>query len=366
MVETLGLALVFAGAVEAHSAPPRAGVLRRSWRGYKRTYVERDGRVVDPRNGGISTSEGQAYGMLRAVWIDDRRAFRKLQGWTLDELQGGDPVALPAWKWADGSVADPQPASDADQLMAYALLLAWERWGDDADKQQALGLMKAVWDHETVTVGLRRVVVPGPWALTEDPLPLNPSYFLPFCWRAFAEVDPSHPWMRLVGQAYDAFDDYAAPSGLPQDWVYVDPGTGEPVDTPEGGKTDPDHHGFEAFRTAWTLALEVAWYDEPRARALLVPYADLGRRWRSEGWIPGVIKPDGTAAVDWAYPGFYGALLSAWAVARPEDVDALYVQEIKTRKRLGGWADREDYFSQNWIWFGLAAWTGVAQPPVGT
>ena len=365
MVEALGLALVFAGGAEAHSAPPPARVLRRAWRGYKRTYMGRDGRVVDPRNGGISTSEGQAYGMLRAVWIDDERAFRKLQSWTLEELQGGDPIALPAWKWHEGAVADPQPASDADQLMAYALLLAHERWGEEADKQQALGLMKALWELETAKVGLRRVVVPGPWALTEDPLPLNPSYFLPFCWRAFADVDPERPWMRLVGQAYDAFDAYAAPSGLPRDWVYVDPETGELRDPPESGKQDPDHHGFEAFRTAWTLAVEVAWYDEPRARALLAPYAELGRRWRSEGWIPGVIEPDGTAAVDWGYPGLYGALLSAWAVARPEDVGALYEQEIRKRKRRGGWGDREDYFSQNWIWFGLAAWTGLAQPPVG-
>ena len=38
-------------------------------------YCEDDGRVIDYNASRISTSEGQAYAMLRAVWIGDRSSF---------------------------------------------------------------------------------------------------------------------------------------------------------------------------------------------------------------------------------------------------------------------------------------------------
>ncbi len=366
MVQALGLALVLGGVAEAGSATPLERVLETSWRGYKRDYVKHSGRVVDPHNDHRSTSEGQAYGMLRAVWIDDERAFRRMQRWTLRALQGGDRGALPAWLWLDGGVADPQPASDADQLLAYALLLARERWGNPADLEHARALMEALWEQETAEIGGLRLMLPGPWALTQDPVALNPSYFLPFCWRAFARADPDRAWDRLIEDAYAALPTYAAPSGLPRDWVYVDAETGAVVPAPAWGKAHADHHGFEAFRTAFTLAVETVWHDDDRARALLGPYADLATRWRRDGSIPGVMGPTGAAIVDWGYPGFYGVLLAAWAVARPEDVQDLYDQEIVGLARRGGWGDRSDYFSQNWIWFGLASWSGLAQPPEGT
>src|SRR5262249_47879637 len=46
-------------------------LLVRGWAGYKSRFLE-GGRVVDPRAGRRTTSEGQAYALLRAVYMDDR------------------------------------------------------------------------------------------------------------------------------------------------------------------------------------------------------------------------------------------------------------------------------------------------------
>ncbi|MEQ1563836.1 MAG: glycosyl hydrolase family 8, partial [Nitrospiraceae bacterium] len=49
------------------------------WSFYKQTYIQ-NGRVVSLDEQGITTSEGQGYAMLRAVWSNDRATFNTV--WT--------------------------------------------------------------------------------------------------------------------------------------------------------------------------------------------------------------------------------------------------------------------------------------------
>lgn len=146
ILTAISAGMIGAAARPAEAAQPDAALLRRTWRGYRRHFMQRDGRVIDWKGGGVSTSEGQAYALVRAVWADDRKTFDRALRWTLDNLQHGDPTALPAWQWGqrtDGSwgVLDTQPASDADQWMAWALLIASERWEQPALRHQALGII---------------------------------------------------------------------------------------------------------------------------------------------------------------------------------------------------------------------------------
>lgn len=351
--------------------PPDSGALRVAWRQYADGFVERDGRVVDPSPEGelsdVTTSEGQSYALLRAAWMGDRRTFRRVLRWTTENLQGGDPAALPAWKWGprgDGTygVLDPQPASDADQLIAYALLIAHARWGREAWREQALGLLETIWEQEVEQVGPTLVMLPGPWAKDTDPARLNPSYFLPFALRAFAGVDPGRGWDRLLDDSYLVLEACTQDSGLPPDWCWLDRETGEVAPPPEGME-DKLVFGFEAFRVAWNLAADAQWYGEPRARELLEGIDAMHLPWRSTGYIPGIINPDGSAAVDWYYVGMYGAVLPAWGLTRPEDASALYARNIVPERHETYWAKPDAYYTQNWVWFGLALWTSLALPP---
>jgi endoglucanase len=346
----------------AAGAPAPAAV-RAEWGPYVATFIQSDGRVIDRAGDDVSTSEGQAYALVRAAWCDDRATFEQVLRWTRDNLQGGDPVRLPAWRWgrrADGTwgVLDANSASDADQWMAWALVLAADRWRVPAWHEQALGLLQRIWDEETEQAGPRRVLLPGRWEKGKEILTLNPSYWLPFAWRTFARVDPTRDWTSLIDAAYHLWEACRAPSGLPPDWCWVERASGRVVAPPKGEELKAGF-GFEAFRIGWTLAAESRWYQDDRARRQLAPFTGLADRWSRERTIPAVIRPDGTPLHTWSYLGLYGALLPAWAEVRHAAAEDVFASELRAARPP---ASAHDYYAHNWVWFGLALWSGLAQP----
>jgi endo-1,4-beta-D-glucanase Y len=348
-------------------APPRHENLRAEWRRYVHAFLQSDGRVIDRADADVSTSEGQAYAMVRALWCDDHETFARVRRWTRDNLQGGDGDALPAWRWGkapDGSwkVLDPAPAADADTWMAWALLRAGERWKQPAYRAQALRMIRQIWTVEVAEVGGRKVLLPGPWARGTDPVRLNPSYWLPFAWKAFARVDSAHDWSQLATDAYALWDACRSPSGLLPDWCWVDATTGAQVEPPEG-EAPRLASGYDAFRVAWTLAADTRWSGDTLARAHLEPWARLADGWHEGRPIPAVHHPDGTAREPWGYLGLYGALLPAWGILRPGRAGEIYAEEVQPVQE--GTPDpraARDYYAHNWVWMGLALWSGLARP----
>ncbi|MBO87865.1 MAG: hypothetical protein CL927_21140 [Deltaproteobacteria bacterium] len=362
MVWTGLVGLSLAAGVKA-ATPPEPALLHETWKTYLRTTVRKNGRVVDAKGGGHTTSEGQAYAMLRAVWADDPASFERIHRWTLRQLQRGAPTRAPAWKYGRQflrlRVLDPAPATDADLLMAWALQLAGEQWDRSDYIEDARALAQTTWTHNVVVLGERYVLLPGPWARGGDPVRVNPSYFLPFAMRDLDRLDPTLDWDRVIDDGYELLAE-AVPAGeLLPDWLYLDPATGTRVAAP-----DPKHnlHGFEAMRIPWMLAAEVAWHQDPRAEALLSPYLQWKTIWSEQHWLPAVAHPDGTPAVDYGHPALTGALLAAWAWQDPDTALDLYQTDIAPSRGKDGWGDPDDYYAQNWIWFGIALWSGVAMP----
>lgn len=352
-------------ATPAAAKPPSPALLRRTWRAYDRRFVQDDGRVIDRSDNDITTSEGQAYALIRAAWVDDRPTFDRVLQWTRDNLQEGDPTALPAWRWGqrdDGTwgVLDPSPAADADVWMAYALLTAANTW-DPSYADQAAGLLDAIWEQEVAEVGPWLLLLPGPWARGDHPVPLNPSYWVFPAFRAFAQADPEHDWARVLDHSYALLGTWMSAGRLPPDWVHVDPRSGVRLPDPPS-RPQADRFGFEAMRIPLTLAADVAWHDETRARRLLVAFADLGKLWLADGRLAAVSHADGAPAVDYEYLGLYGALLPAWAVARPSSAQPLYDRHLAPALSRRLWGDPDNYYAQNLVWKGVAIWTGVARP----
>jgi len=341
-------------------------VLVTTWRGYQKEFIRHNGRVVDPRRE-LTTSEGQAYALVRALWAQDRRTFRKVLGWTERHLQAGDPHGLPAWHWARdrgpvGSVQDPNSASDADVWIAYALLLAADAWDEPDYRARALGLLPRIWTDEVARLGERLVLLPGPWARYEDPVRFNPSYVLPFALRRFAQEDPERDWGQLLDDSYALLDESLSPAGLPPDWAFLDTATGQLVPPPDD-QAGLANFGFEAFRVPWNLAADVAWHDEPRAAALLTRMGPLAQEYRDTGSLPAVRAPDGTPQATWDYLGLYGCLLPAWGQTEPELAQRVLTDVIAPSRDGRTWGDPSDYYAQNLLWFGLALHRGGAALP---
>ena len=158
--------------------------------------------AYDPTRGGITTSEGQSYAMLRAVWMGDETTLDTVWRWTASNLQlgGGAPFAS-LW---NGKAVDTHSASDADSDIALALFFAARRFGQPALRAAVHTTLAAIWKDDVVSIDALNVLTAGNWATTQElPGPvINPSDFAPYAYRIFAVEDPNHPWSTLIDSSY--------------------------------------------------------------------------------------------------------------------------------------------------------------------
>jgi cellulose synthase (UDP-forming) len=242
-------------------------------------YVASDGRVIRRDQGGDTVSEGQAYGMLLAVALDDRARFDAIWGWTRTHLQL--PSRLLASDWANGRIVSSRPATDADLDAAQALVLASERFGALSYRQQGIALGRAVLRTETATSGSQTVLVAGPWART-DPAVLNPSYFSPRAYADLARADRDPRWSMLASSSREIVSNLVAGGrSLPPDWAAI-PSTGStatstsslPAADPIGDPGNPTGtalvpaSSFDAIRVPIRLAASCVPADRRLAASL--------------------------------------------------------------------------------------------------
>ena len=263
-------------------------------RRFLQTYVARDGRVVRHDEGGDTVSEGQAYGMLIAVALDDEDTFRRIWWWTRTHLQRGD--GLLSHRWAEGSVTDPQPAADADLDTAHALMLAAERFDDPVLSDDAQRIARGILAEETARVRTAAsdaeangaqttadgalVLVAGPWAHPRgggtERLIVNPSYFSQPAFAALEAATMNRAWTMLDRSSYDLLRALTEDGSLPPDWAAAETsGRIRPIGAPNAPKTRP-LHGLDAARVTVRAAMscEPAWRNLAASAAQIYPPAD--------------------------------------------------------------------------------------------
>ena len=348
---------------------PNRELLVESWDSYRRRFIQRDGRVIDYEASDRSTSEGQAYAMLRAVLIDDSATFALTLNWGENNLRrlnkDGKPVdSLWAWKWgrtSDGSWGsiDENFASDADIDAITALIFASRRWNRPDYLKIAKIKLQDLWKYSTI-VGAegKRYLLPGPKAAfvkNSSNFYLNPSYFAPYAFRLFAQVDPERDWLSLVDTSYEVLKDSRQIStvNLPSDWVVLDAKTGKyqpvPPDSPLSSA-----YSFDAFRVWWRIALDASWFNSSQARSYLETSTQhLIKLWQEQSSIPARIDLEGKALVDYEATSQYAMLYAASKLIEPELAQELLDKKLLPRYQQEVWDDNEAYYTQNLAWLGL-------------
>lgn len=178
-----------------------------------------DGRVVRRDQGDDTVSEGQAYGMLIAAAVGDEKSFDAIYSWTEDELVR--PDGLMAWQWADGTVVDDEPASDADLDAARALVVAGERFDRPELTKAGDELGTVILDELTVETSLGRILLPGLWAADAEPYAYNPSYASPVAFAVLGRSSGDPRWAELTEGSRAATAAVLAKSSLPSNWAQV-------------------------------------------------------------------------------------------------------------------------------------------------
>jgi endoglucanase len=324
--------------------------------------------VIDWQAESRSTSESQAYAMLRSVLADDPETFARTLKWAEDNLarhQGktsGGPLSDRLWSWNWGKqgeqwvILDANFASDADIDAATALILAARRWNKPAYLELAKLKLKDLWQLSTVSQGGQRYLLPGPRAAFDkgDRLQFNPSYLAPYAFRLFASVDPERDWQSLVSSSYrilEASSDLSA-KGLPSDWIEMDlQGNFHPISQPSQLSSQ---YSFDAYRVWWRVALDLIWYDAPEARQYLTQHlGSLRETWQQEQRLFAQYDLDGNPLVDYEATSQYGMLYPAFQKLDPAIAAEMFQFKLLPQYKQGLWDDESAYYSQNLAWLGI-------------
>ncbi|HJQ41725.1 MAG TPA: glycosyl hydrolase family 8 [Jatrophihabitantaceae bacterium] len=252
MVMLAGCALVLATR-EAEQGSAPSDSTRTAINDFFNRYMDPDGRVVRRDQGGDTVSEGQSYALLLAAVSNDRTRFDQVWTWTTSHLQR--PDGLLSWRYADGAVADPMSATDADVQSAWALTIAAQRFAPEPYTSDARRLAASILDHESVSAAGQRYLTAGPWA-TNDPATVNPSYAVPQALVELARVTGDMRWNELVTTSRALDSDLRSRSALPPDWLSLDLTSGrtQPVAAPNDPSSGPAF-GLDAARlVAWLSA----------------------------------------------------------------------------------------------------------------
>lgn len=354
-------------------------VLMASWTAYADRFIQADGRVIDWESDQRTTSEGQAYALLRAVLVGDAERFARVLKWSeanLARRPPGSPKAnldhLWIWKWGrqpngKWGAIDANFASDADIDASYALVLAANRWNRPEYRELARKKLQDLWQFATLDIQGTRYLLPGPAIAFQrnDLVTFNPSYLAPYAFRLFAQVDPTKPWLALVDSSYQLLERSAALSdvGLPSDWVGLDLKTGRyvPLVAPLLSQ-----YGFDASRVWWRVTWDAEIYNEPRAKVYLErQLSHLRTLWQKDGKIPAQIDLKGNALVDYDATSQYGMLYLAWRRIAPDLAQQIDQRKLQPRYQNGFWDSNNAYYTQNLVWFGLLSPQSLAQAIAG-
>lgn len=353
-------------------------LLTSSWELYKKKFINEDGRVIDFSQNDITTSEGQSYALLRAVWVDDKETFDLVWKWTKENLDRPNDNLF-GWRWGEredktyGFISEggDNSATDADQDIALALIFASSRWGDKIYEDESKKILEDMWNSNTATASGKRYLIAGNWAQNQNELVINPSYFAPYAWKIFAKVDREHDWTSLVDPAYELLNkasteklDKEKAVGLPPDWVVLDKKTGI-VKPPVNLGSFTTNYSFDALRTPWRVALDAKWNNDERAKKYLATMCKpLEDAFRKDKKLVNTYSHDGIKQNEDENAAMYSASLGCFTITNQEIATDIYQNKIVKLYANDKNTFREDitYYDQNWLWFGAGLYNNYLIP----
>ena len=345
------------------------------WQHYKDYYLEKGTyRTVDWQRGEVTTSEGEAYTMLRSVWQDDHATFDASWTWLNDNLAMKDSHIY-SWLFGrrtDGtygimtSESGQNAASDADTDIALALLFAYARWDDPRYLNAAKLTINDIWNHEVI------VIRNTPYMTSDNieknfkgDVAINPSYFSPYAYKIFATVDPAHDWNALVDSSYSLLEassvadlNTAKSDMLPPDWILIDRNTGAIKTSVPGLDTN---FSYDAMRVPWRVALDWYWNNDPRAYGVLSSMSFLENQWNHDHMLVSDYSHDGSAVASNESPAFYGGSIAAFMVIDANTARQVYEEKLQSlySPDSNSWKKLLGYYDDNWAWFGMALYNGM-------
>lgn len=211
-------------------------------------------------------SEGQSYGMMLALQNNDQATFDHIWYWTKTYLQPAQPQGLFCWKaQTNGTPIEEDAAADADEMIALALIMASNRWGDKT------GIYNYSAQAEEVLARILTAEVTDDNYFMASPTTaqlFNPSYLMPAFYKMFEEFTGESRWRQTAENTFVLINRCLKSSlgntenGLVPDWCDKN---GNPGPSGMSGI-----FSYDAMRVPYYIALDEIWFGEDDyARAYL-------------------------------------------------------------------------------------------------
>jgi endo-1,4-beta-D-glucanase Y len=261
------------------TATGTAGAVQAAYNSWRAAYVTGSGAGSTLRvqrsaaNAADSVSEGIGYGMLAAVYLNDRVTFDALWAYAQSHF---DDKGLMNWHITSaGAIASDGAgsASDGDLDMIWALIMASDQWAttDYLNGAGAYAMIDAMLTYSFAGDGTLK---PGDnWGGTTL---TNPSYYAPAYYRVFAKMTDNTQWISpIVDRAYTILGNVSGTSGLVPDWTNTSSVVNQGILTSSGstGGTatwNNSTYGYDATRTPWRIGLDYCLNGEARAKTYLM------------------------------------------------------------------------------------------------
>jgi hypothetical protein len=340
---------------------------RAAYEAWKTNIVTADGargflRTRRPNSPGAevnsTVSEGIAYGMILAVVMSDQPTFDALWMYSQQFLNEN---GLMHWyiNAAGTSVLGSGGATDSDEDIAWALILADRQWGGsgsigepyiDAAKRQ----IQAVWDHE-IDHSRNGFLLPGDtWG---GDAPFNPSYFAPNEYRMFGEVSGNvDGWNQVIDTGYAMLETCLneangnEENGLAPAWCSA-----------AGVPGDPPHYQYDSARVPFRIGQDYCYSGEPRAAAYLAKisafFANIGAANIVDGYdLNGTPHPDADSDPNGPQSAVFVGSAAVGAMHDP--AFQTLVDEAYALVATGELLARSTYYNHSWTGLTLLMLTG--------
>jgi len=351
-------------------------LLNKTWKYYKTKFMaENASRVVSNTYGG-TISEGQSYALMKSFWMNDQETFQHVWRWTNTHMKRPNDNLL-GWRWGGenpSGLIESENATDADQDIAYVLLLAGKAWDRPDYFQDGLALTKDIWRHNVSHLHNHYFLSPGTWSgfKLNHQLALNPSYMAPYVYQTFAKYDKEHSkgWKQLAEDTYETLEACSNLSKvkLPPNWCAVSTeaeplhlGRKAPIkvyfsDVQGAGARD---FSYDAFRVFWRMEMDSKLSPAPgreRAKEYLKRHGYLLTYWEKHGFTPEGFTENGQPRTD-KHSGFSaGGTLTVSHAMNAHGDSVLYESLLgQYYNPEGYWFNDYNDFLHSVIWLHLYA-----------
>jgi len=234
--------------------------------------------------GPITQSEGHGYGMMILALMAGHDPMAKMYFDSMNRVRKAFPSRedkrLMSWvvpKTGDKSVKPQPPATDGDMDMAYALLLAYDQWGDEAtnhylaDAKTIIEGMEAIFITKGTGMYYPRLNIGDHDHLSSGdpenkPDMTRPSDFIVDHMRAFGKASGHAVWMDVENGSLAILKGVRnQTTGLVPDFVVASP----PVPSATGTADEAVCYScfsYNSCRVPWRQAVAIVQYGVPGSR----------------------------------------------------------------------------------------------------